>query len=91
VKLTTKRRVGDSPIIGSGSYVDNDIGGACATGDGDTMMRLLPSYQAVESMRQGLSPSEAASDSIRRIIKKYPFFIGAVIAVDKLGNHGFYL
>jgi len=37
-----KRRVGDSPIIGSGAYVDNDVGGACGTGDGDTLMRFLP-------------------------------------------------
>ena len=36
------RRVGDSPIVGAGCYVDNDVGGAAATGDGDTMMRFLP-------------------------------------------------
>ena len=40
--LKSCRRVGDSPITGSGAYVDNDIGGAAATGDGDVMMRFLP-------------------------------------------------
>lgn len=39
--------------IGAGAYVDQDVGGATATGDGDVMMRFLPSYQAVEFMRQG--------------------------------------
>ena len=37
-------RVGDSPIAGAGAYVDNDVGGAAATGDGDVMMRFLPRY-----------------------------------------------
>ncbi|KAK5996549.1 Putative N(4)-(beta-N-acetylglucosaminyl)-L-asparaginase [Cladobotryum mycophilum] len=49
-------RVGDGPITGSGSYVDGDVGGCGATGDGDIMMRFVPCYQAVESMRRGLSP-----------------------------------
>jgi isoaspartyl peptidase/L-asparaginase-like protein (Ntn-hydrolase superfamily) len=49
----TFRRVGDSPIPGAGAYVDNTAGGAACTGDGDVMLRFLPSYQAVESMRQG--------------------------------------
>ena len=38
------RRVGDSPVAGAGSYVDNDVGGAASTGDGDVMMRFLPRY-----------------------------------------------
>ena len=42
------RRVGDSPIPGSGAYADSDVGGAAATGDGDIMMRFLPSFLAVE-------------------------------------------
>lgn len=46
-------RVGDSPIPGSGAYVDSAVGGAAATGDGDVMLRLLPSFVAVEAMRQG--------------------------------------
>ena len=82
------RRVGDSPIIGSGAYVDNDVGAACGTGDGDTLMKFLPSYQAVESMRNGMSPDQATKEAIKRIINKKPLFIGAVIAADKSGNHG---
>ena len=82
------RRVGDSPIVGSGAYVDNEVGGACATGDGDVMMRFLPAYQAVESMRNGMNPSQAADVAIRRIAKYYPNFSGAVLAIDKYGNHG---
>ena len=54
--LSLSSRVGDSPIPGSGAYVDSEVGGAAATGDGDVMLRLLPAYAAVEAMRQvGLS------------------------------------
>jgi N4-(beta-N-acetylglucosaminyl)-L-asparaginase len=80
--------VGDSPIIGSGAYVDNEVGGASGTGDGDTLMKFLPAYQTVESMRRGMSPTAAAQDAIQRIANKYPNFIGAIIALDKYGNHG---
>ena len=44
-------RVGDSPIPGSGAFVDAAVGGAAATGDGDVMLRLLPAHLAVEAMR----------------------------------------
>lgn len=81
-------RVGDSPIPGSGGYVDNDVGAAAATGDGDIMLRFVPSYQAVESMRLGLGPQEAANDAIKRIIKKYPKFEGALIVANKTGHYG---
>ncbi|XP_071951860.1 N(4)-(Beta-N-acetylglucosaminyl)-L-asparaginase-like [Antedon mediterranea] len=81
-------RVGDSPIAGAGAYVDNDVGGAAATGDGDVMMRFLPSYQAVESMRQGMDPATAAQDAIKRILRFYPKFSGALVAVNKTGNYG---
>lgn len=81
-------RVGDSPIIGSGAYVDNDVGAACGTGDGDVLMKFLPSYQTVESMRNGMSPSEASEDALRRIVRKYPKFMGAIVAVDKNGRYG---
>lgn len=81
-------RVGDSPIIGSGAYIDNDVGGAVGTGDGDTMMKFLPAYQAVESMKNGMSATDAAKDAIGRITKHYPNFIGAIVAMDKYGNHG---
>ncbi|CDW53961.1 N(4) (Beta N acetylglucosaminyl) L asparaginase [Trichuris trichiura] len=81
-------RVGDSPIPGAGGYADNEIGAACATGDGDTLMKMLPSYQAVENMRQGMHPNEATADVIGRIAKKYAHFKGAVIAVNKYGTVG---
>lgn len=81
-------RVGDSPIPGSGAYVDNEIGGAAATGDGDIMMRFLPSYQTVMNMEKGMSPSSAAEDALRRIIKYYPKFEGALVAANKTGAYG---
>ncbi|CEO96097.1 unnamed protein product (mitochondrion) [Plasmodiophora brassicae] len=81
-------RVGDGPIIGSGSYADTRVGGCGSTGDGDIMMRFLPCYQAVENMRLGMSPTEAARDAINRIADVFPHFNGAVIAVNVDGMHG---
>ncbi|XP_061163758.1 N(4)-(Beta-N-acetylglucosaminyl)-L-asparaginase-like [Saccostrea echinata] len=81
-------RVGDSPIVGAGSYAQNGMGGAAATGDGDIMMRFLPSYTAVQLMGSGMSPSNAALSSIKPIIKYFPDFDGAVIAVNHKGEHG---
>ncbi|CAN0534829.1 unnamed protein product [Ectocarpus sp. 8 AP-2014] len=62
-------RVGDSPIAGAGCYVDNDVGSAAATGDGDVMMRFLPSFRAVESMRAGFSPQDACADALCGIVR----------------------
>ncbi|CAF3402576.1 unnamed protein product [Rotaria socialis] len=81
-------RVADSALIGSGAYVDNEVGGACATGDGDVMQRFVPSYHVVQLMRQGTAPDEACSDAIARIAKFYPNFTGAVLALGKDGRHG---
>ncbi|VDM98950.1 unnamed protein product [Thelazia callipaeda] len=81
-------RIGDSPLPGAGAYVDNDVGGAASTGDGDIMMRFLSSFQAVQYMREGNSPSKATEMTIRLIAKKYPYFIGAVIAANKTGGFG---
>jgi isoaspartyl peptidase/L-asparaginase-like protein (Ntn-hydrolase superfamily) len=81
-------RVSDSALIGSGAYVDNDVGGACATGDGDVMQRFVPSYHVVQLMRQGTAPAEACLDAIQRIAKFYPTFTGAVLALDKNGRYG---
>ncbi|VDM37113.1 unnamed protein product [Toxocara canis] len=80
-------RIGDSPIPGSGAYVDNEIGAAAATGDGDILMRFLPSYQAVEGMRYGETVQKAADVAILRVAKLYPNFSGALIAVNKRGEH----
>jgi len=81
-------RVGDSPIVGSGAYCDNDVGGAAATGNGDVMMRFCPTLLAVESMRNGISPTEACVLSLRRIRDK-GYRVGAcLIAVNKKGEFG---
>ncbi|KAM0820695.1 putative Nucleophile aminohydrolase [Seiridium cardinale] len=81
-------RVGDGPITGSGSYVDSEVGGCGATGDGDVMMRFLPCYQAIESMRRGLSPQEAADDAVARMVKKYPKLSSGLVVVNNQGQHG---
>ncbi|XP_061997187.1 probable isoaspartyl peptidase/L-asparaginase 3 isoform X1 [Rosa rugosa] len=80
-------RVGDGPIAGSSSYADDEVGGCGATGDGDIMMRFLPCYQVVESMRLGMEPKLAAKDAISRIARKFPDFVGAVFAINKNGVH----
>ncbi|CAH9098060.1 unnamed protein product [Cuscuta europaea] len=80
-------RVGDGPIVGSSAYADSEVGACGATGDGDIMMRFLPCYQVVESMRLGMEPKVAAQDAISRIARKFPGFMGAVFAVNKNGVH----
>ncbi|KAL5214358.1 hypothetical protein ABZP36_003510 [Zizania latifolia] len=80
-------RVGDGPIPGSSAYGDDEVGACGATGDGDIMMRFLPCYQVVESMRRGMEPQDAAMDAILRIALKYPDFVGAVFAINKKGVH----
>ena len=81
-------RVGDSSIAGAGSYVDQEVGGAAATGDGDILMRFLPSFTAVEYMRLGMTPSTAASYALKRISQYYPEFNGAVVALKIDGSFG---
>ncbi|XP_066488150.1 N(4)-(beta-N-acetylglucosaminyl)-L-asparaginase [Tiliqua scincoides] len=81
-------RVGDSPIAGAGAYADSTAGGAAATGDGDVMMRFLPSYQAVEYMRTGMDPTVACQKVITRMQKYVPFFFGAVICANTTGSYG---
>ena len=60
---------------------------AGGTGDGDTMVRFVPCYQAVESMARGMTPRAAATDAISRILKFYPAFGGAVVVVNAAGVH----
>ncbi|KAJ8382949.1 hypothetical protein SKAU_G00037270 [Synaphobranchus kaupii] len=81
-------RVGDSPIAGAGAYADSTVGGAAATGDGDIMMRFLPSYLAVEQMRAGVDPSAACRTAITRIKKHFPDFFGAVVCANMTGSYG---
>jgi isoaspartyl peptidase/L-asparaginase-like protein (Ntn-hydrolase superfamily) len=57
LQLTLYRRVGDAAVPGAGAYVDDTVGGAAATGDGDVMMRLLPTFHAVQDMKAGVHVS----------------------------------
>ncbi|MBX2947441.1 MAG: N(4)-(beta-N-acetylglucosaminyl)-L-asparaginase [Cyclobacteriaceae bacterium] len=63
-------RVGDSPIIGAGLYVDGEVGAATATGLGEEMIRIAGSNSIVELMRQGLTPQAACEEAIKRLIRK---------------------
>lgn len=81
-------RVGDSPIPGSGAYADNSVGAAAATGDGDILMRFLPSFLAVEFLRNGASPDLAGEKALMRIAQHYPLFVGGIVVIDKNGNYG---
>jgi N4-(beta-N-acetylglucosaminyl)-L-asparaginase len=84
-------RVGDSPILGSGLYVDNEIGAAGATGVGENVMRYCASFMIVEFMRQGMPPGEACLQAIRRIVKTEPTgreLSINFIALDKTGRYG---
>lgn len=86
-------RVGDSPIIGSGLFIDNKIGGAAATGMGEEIMKSVGSFLIVELMRQGKSPQEACEEAIKRIIDNnsdYSNFQVAYIAINKMGETGSY-
>ncbi|KAF8568852.1 hypothetical protein P879_02649 [Paragonimus westermani] len=80
-------RVGDTPIPGAGGYVDNEVGGAVGTGDGDVMMRFLLSYQTVQHMRQGIQPTEACAKSLRTV-RQNGTWSGALVAVSADGTYG---
>ncbi|MEM1328108.1 MAG: N(4)-(beta-N-acetylglucosaminyl)-L-asparaginase [Bacteroidota bacterium] len=86
-------RVGDSPIIGAGLFVDNEIGAAAATGHGEEVLKTLGSFLVVELMRQGRTPQQACEEAVKRIAKRHPnpedIQIG-YIALDKKGNVGAY-
>ncbi len=84
-------RVGDSPIIGAGMYVDNEVGGAAATGLGEAVIRIVGSFLVVELMRQGRSPQEACEEAVARVVKKYKNYMDiqvGFIAVNKQGQTG---
>ena len=85
-------RVGDSPIIGAGLYVDNEVGGATASGVGEEMMRNAASFLVVELMRQGRSPAEACREAIARLVRKRPEASKTLqvcfLALDKQGQVG---
>uniref|UniRef100_A0A1I8M789 N(4)-(beta-N-acetylglucosaminyl)-L-asparaginase n=1 Tax=Musca domestica TaxID=7370 RepID=A0A1I8M789_MUSDO len=79
-------RVGDSPIPGAGAYADNAVGAAVATGDGDVMMRFLPSFLAVELLRMGATPEDAATECMQRIARFYPSFSGGLVVATRMGQ-----
>lgn len=87
-------RVGDSPIIGAGLYVDNEVGAATSTGVGEEVVRICGSHTVVELMRQGMKPEVACKKAVERIIrmrgsKAKELQIG-FIALNKKGEYGGY-
>jgi len=87
-------RVGDSPIIGAGLFVDNEVGACTATGQGEDVIRVAGSHSVIEFMRQGLSPEEACKKVIERIVKikgeKAKNIQVAFLALNKKGEVGAY-
>jgi N4-(beta-N-acetylglucosaminyl)-L-asparaginase len=90
-------RVGDSPIIGAGLYVDNEIGAATATGHGEEVIRIAGCHLVVELMRQGKSPQNACEEAVARVVKLMKLrkkelkdIQVGFIALNKNGEHGSY-
>jgi N4-(beta-N-acetylglucosaminyl)-L-asparaginase len=87
-------RIGDSPIIGAGLYVDNEIGAATSTGVGEEVIRIVGCHLVVELMRQGKTPQEACVLAVERILKKNPAKAKEIqvgfLALDKNGEYGAY-
>ena len=87
-------RVGDSPIIGAGLYVDGEIGAATATGHGEEVIRIAGCHLVVELMRQGRTPEEACKEAVERVYKKQQHRIKDIqvgfIALNTAGQYGAY-
>ncbi|HUL43592.1 MAG TPA: N(4)-(beta-N-acetylglucosaminyl)-L-asparaginase [Bacteroidota bacterium] len=87
-------RVGDSPLIGAGLYVDSDVGGAASTGLGETVIKIDGTFLVVELMRNGASPQEACRTAVERLIRKSPQykdidnFLAGFVAVNREGEVG---
>jgi len=85
-------RIGDSPIIGAGLYVDNEVGGATSTGMGEEVIRICGSHLVVEFMRQGYSPMQACKAAVERMVKMSPSkkedVTAGFIALNKKGEYG---
>jgi len=84
-------RVGDSPIIGAGLFVDNEVGAACATGVGEAVIRVAGSAMVVELMRNGKSPADACKEVVNRIVSKHENVDGlqvGFLALNKNGEYG---
>jgi len=88
-------RVGDSPIIGAGLFVDGDIGGAGSTGRGEENIKVSGGHTIVEAMRRGASPNDACLEALKRIARNYnnnmerlsQFYV-KFYAINKAGQHG---
>jgi N4-(beta-N-acetylglucosaminyl)-L-asparaginase len=87
-------RVGDSPIIGAGLFVDNEIGAATSSGTGEEVIRICGTHLVVEFMRQGLSPEMACKKAVERIVKRDPIKAKTLqvgfLALNKKGQYGAY-
>ncbi|MFZ4635207.1 MAG: N(4)-(beta-N-acetylglucosaminyl)-L-asparaginase [Saprospiraceae bacterium] len=87
-------RVGDSPVIGAGLYVDGAVGAASCSGLGELTLKTLGCFMVVEEMRRGASPQKAAEIAIRRIVDKFPAQTEEAqigfICIDHQGRHGAY-
>ena len=84
-------RIGDSPIIGAGLFVDNEVGCAAATGLGEEVIKTTGSFLVVELMRQGFDPTKACEEALNRVIKAHngnPDFQIGYIAMRKDGKIG---
>jgi N4-(beta-N-acetylglucosaminyl)-L-asparaginase len=85
-------RVGDSPIIGAGLYVDDEVGGATATGVGEDVVRVAGAHAVVEAMRHGLDPVAACRSVIERLARLRGTRVAgsqvALLALDKQGRAG---
>ena len=88
-------RVGDSPIIGAGLYVDNEVGAACATGVGEEVIKICGSHTVIEAMRFGMNPEDACKHAVERIVKRHTaeslknVQVG-FLAINKNGEYGGY-
>ena len=87
-------RVGDSPIIGAGLFVDNEIGAATSSGTGEEVIRICGTHLVVEFMRQGFSPEMACKKAVERIVKrdkeKAKTLQVGFLAMNKKGQYGAY-
>ncbi len=87
-------RVGDSPVIGAGLFVDNEVGSATSSGVGEEVMRICGSHLVVELMRQGYSPEQACKKAVERIVKRDPAKAKNIqvgfLAMNKKGVYGAY-
>jgi N4-(beta-N-acetylglucosaminyl)-L-asparaginase len=85
-------RVGDSPLIGGGLYVDNEVGAATSSGQGEEVIRICGTHLVVEFMRTGMSPTEACKAAVDRLVRINPekaktFQVG-FLALNKQGEYG---